>query len=106
MYGYRYIPIVADKFHDDIKLLDINLEPGTTLYVSDTIAYDFYQILDQQGKYTVIHELPENLTDLPQQFATLGHTEVSANIERIITSPKSDNSDRIYVYNTSQTTEE
>ncbi len=99
------MPIVADKFHDDIKLLDINLEPGTTVYVSDDMKYNFYQILDEQGKYEIIQEIPEEAEDLPNRFATLGYEKVPAEIDRIITSPKSDNSDRIYIY-TRQTTEE
>ncbi len=105
LYGYRYIPIVADKFHDDIKLIEANLETGTTIYVQDETKYNFYQILDQQGEYTIIQEIPEKADELPTHFAILGHEKVSASIERIITSPKSDNSDRIYIY-TRQTTEE
>lgn len=105
LYGYRYTPIVADKFHDDITLLDTNLEPGTTIYISDDMKYNFYQILDQQGKYSVVQEIPEETTDLPSNFATLGHEKVTAEIDRIITSPKSYNSDRIYIY-TRQITEE
>jgi len=104
LYGYRYIPVVADKFQDDIKLLDTNLETGTTVYVQDENKYNFYQILDQQGKYTVVQGIPEK-EELPERFAVLGHEKVPADIERIITSPKSDNSDRIYIY-TRQTTEE
>ncbi len=105
LYGYRYIPIVADKFHDDIKLIEANLSTNDTLYVTDELSYNFYQILNRQGKYTVVQTLPEKPEDLPKHFATLGRETVSAEIERIITSPKSDNSDRIYVY-TRQTTEE
>lgn len=105
LYGYRYIPIVADKFHDDLKLLYANLEPGSTIYVANDTKYHFYQILDQQGKYTIVQSLPENPENLPPSFASLGSANTSANIERIITSPKSDNSDRIYLY-TRQITEE
>lgn len=106
LYGYRYTPIVADKFHDDISLLENNLEPGTTIYVSDDIKYNFYQILDQQGKYNIIQEVPEETADFPNSFATLGHEKVTAEINRIITSPKSYNSDRIYVYTRSSTEEQ
>lgn len=98
LYGYRYTPVVADKFHDDIGLIEENLEPGSTIYVTDDTRYNFYQIFNHQGKYNVIQEIPEDAKELPKQFAVLGSRDVSANIERIITSPKSDNSDRIYIY--------
>lgn len=105
LYGYRYTPIVADKFHDDIKLIEDNLEPNSIIYVTDDIKYNFYQIFNHQGKYNVVQKLPENAKDLPASFAILDHSDTRADIKRIITSSKSDNSDRIYIY-TRQNTEE
>jgi len=105
LYGYLYIPAVADKFTNDIQLINDNLENNTTIYITNGITYNFYQILQQQGKYTIMSELPAEAKDFPEHFATLGHEVIPATIERIITSPKSDNSDRIYIYNR-QITEE
>ena len=103
IFGYRYVPIVADKFNDDIALLHQNVTPGSTLYVLNNVnAYRFYHILDDRQEYTVADHFPE-AAELPQTFATLGlHDGTPGRIQRIITSPKSDNSDRIYIYTVEQ----
>lgn len=99
LYGYRYIPMVADEFNNDLELVTANLTPETTLYVlGDETSYHFFRILEQEGFCPVSNVLPAT-TDLPTHFATLGHHKVEAGtLETIITSPKSDNSDRIYIY--------
>lgn len=99
LYGYRYIPMVADEFNNDIELVMDNLTPETTLYVlNDDIAYQFFSILEAEAICQVSNTLPPT-ESLPSHFATLGHQEIDVNlIERIITSPKSDNSDRLYIY--------
>ena len=98
MFGYRYVPTVADKFNNDITLIHEHLPAHSTLYVlEDDTAYQFYRILDERGEYTVRNTLPAT-TELPTAFATLGMHDAPGEIHRIITSPKSDNSDRIYTY--------
>lgn len=101
LFGYRYVPMVADKFNNDVYLASQNLTPDSTLYVlDDEIAYNFFAILDAQGVYHVSNTLPE-ANQLPNQFATLGlHDNIPGKIKHIITSPKSHNSDRIYIYTT------
>ena len=39
---------------------------------------------------------------MPEKYATLGKIEVPGTIENIITSSKSDNSDRIYMYTSNE----
>lgn len=98
LYGYRYSPMVADQFNNDITLIHDNIPSDSTLYIIDNeVAYNFYQILSDQTNLKIQNTLPDS-SDLPAQFATLGPTSVSGIINRIITSPKSDNSDRIYMY--------
>lgn len=98
LYGYRYSPMVADQFNNDVTLIRENLPADSTLYIIDNpIAYNFYQILTDQTGLTIENTLPQP-EELPAQFATLGHTDVTAEVDQIITSPKSDNSDRIYMY--------
>lgn len=100
IFGYRYIPMVADEFNNDVELVTENLDYGTTLYIIDNdIAYNFFKILEDQGENHVLNVLPEEDSDYPTHFATLGLTTVSGSVERIITSPKSNDSDRIYIYN-------
>ncbi len=98
LYGYRYAPMVADQFNDDIELIRAKVPVESTLYVIDhPVAYNFYKILGDQTGLPVENTFPEAAA-LPLNFATLGHTDVAAEINQIITSPKSDNSDRIYLY--------
>ena len=107
IFGYRYVPMVADKFNDDIYLIEENLDANIPLYIlDDATAYNFFVIMGEQGDYTIANALPE-IDQLPTRFATLGLSEETpGKIERIITSPKSHNSDRIYIYTTIQNKEE
>lgn len=99
LHGYRYIPMVADEFNNDIELVMDHLTPETTLYVlHDDTTYHFFKILEHENVCQVANTLPA-ATDYPAHFATLEHQKVEAGtLETIITSPKSDNSDRIYIY--------
>lgn len=108
LFGYRYIPMVANEFDNDIELVSENIDHNTTLYIVDNeIAYNFFKILEEHGENRVQDTLPENAEDYPTHFATLGLTPVPGSLERIITSPKSNDSDRIYIYNTiNQNTEQ
>ncbi len=106
IFGYRYVPMVADEFNADIELISDNLETGTTLYVvNNETAYNFYSILADKGLYQVENQLPSS-ENLPVNFATLGPQTVPGDVIRIITSPKSDNSDRIYMYTSTNLTME
>lgn len=98
LFGYRYVPMVANEFNNDITLVKQHVEPHSTIYVINNEAeYHFLEILQKQGLYEVADQLPEE--NLPTMFATIEHSPVDkAELHNIITSPKSDNSDRIYIY--------
>ena len=99
IFGYRYIPTVANEFSNDISLVTKKLERGTTIFVIDQpTEYQFLKILElnHQG-YTVSDSLPGE-DDLPETFATIEKQNLKRDPSRIITSPKSENSDRIYLY--------
>lgn len=99
IYGYRYIPMVADEFNNDITLVSDNLDPSSTLYViNDDVSYNFFKILESETGLKVENLIPEDLESLPLNYATLEHQNIPGEIHRIITSPKSSNSDRIYMY--------
>ncbi|MBR3233616.1 hypothetical protein IKG12_01990 [Candidatus Saccharibacteria bacterium] len=101
-FGYRYNPIVADEFHNDLSLFRENIEPGTTILIpAGTLSYDFYKILESKGQYIVTSNTPstqdkENI----QKIATLGKwpAKLPYDLSKIICSPKSTDSDRIYLY--------
>ena len=94
-YGYRYNPNVANLFNDDLRLIRQNLTDQTLVVPSDTL--DFYRILEVSTDLTITDTIPDDTPNL----AILGHPEITPSkhqLSRIITSPKSDNSDRIYLY--------
>ena len=104
IFGYRYTPAVANCFNNDLELI-ASLEEGSTLILNqDSLEYDFYKVYeDRTHRITVLS--PQS-KDIPASFATIGkldHTENeslfnSNHLSKIITSPKSTNSDRMYIY--------
>ena len=98
IFGYRYNPAVANEFQNDLSLIYENVEPDTTLLVAGgTLDYDFYHILENTAGFKV-KTAPEGSE---KAIATLGKWPEKLDdydLYRIITSPKSTNSDRIYIY--------
>lgn len=98
IFGYRYNPAVADQFNNDLVLIQENLldQPTTLLIAANTTEYNFYQLL-KDNNLTVASAIPNQPTG---RLATLGKwpEKINGELNTIITSPKSHNSDRIYVY--------
>ncbi|MBQ9017022.1 glycosyltransferase family 39 protein [Candidatus Saccharibacteria bacterium] len=98
VFGYRYNLVVATEFQDDLGLVYQNLEEGTTLLIpKDTLNYNFYKILEDKTEFKVV----SSLEGVEGTVATLGRLDAATKnrtLYRIITSPKSLNSDRIYIY--------
>ena len=98
IFGYRYNPAVANEFQNDLSLIYEHVEPSSTLLVAGgTLEYDFYHILEGHTSYHVT----SNLSEAGKVITTLGkwNTDLKGKqLFRIITSPKSTNSDRIYIY--------
>lgn len=98
IFGYRYNPVVANEFTSDLALIDENLDDNTVLLVKGgTLDYDFYKILENTDKHLTVTS--DTVAISGTKIASLGKWE-SKNLilDRIITSPKSSNSDRIYLY--------
>ena len=114
IFGYRYNPAVANEFSNDLILVRSKVEEDTTLVVTDKTEYDFYKLLEKKPfvdianskNITIVNEVPEEPTE---KLATLGLIEEELaegeesvlkdyNLSRIITNSKSQNSDRIYLY--------
>lgn len=97
--GYRYIPMVADEYNNDITLISDYLTPDSTLYIiDDEISYNFFKILESETGLTVEDTIPEDPSHLPSVYATLEKQDIPGEVRQIITSPKSSDSDRIYMY--------
>jgi hypothetical protein len=114
IFGYRYNPAVANQFSTDLRLVREKIDENSVLVVQNDLEYDFYKILEKtpilnienQRKISVTREFPTLLFD---HLATLGRYEENINdneasllsrykLTRIYTSSKSENSDRIYLY--------
>ncbi len=94
MYGYRYNPNIVNEFSDDLIVIRENLT-NETLLVKEN--YDFYKILERSSDIKIINELDKNLNEV----AVLGKLENAGekySLKQIITSPRRDNSDIIYIY--------
>ncbi len=108
IFGYRYSPAVANQFNDDITLVSEELDESVSLLLeSGSLEYQFYQVYeDRTHNIKVVDKVPNNLIG---PLATIGkwsgEEEILLPVSKIITSPKSYNSDRIYVYNISDTEE-
>ena len=92
-YGYRYNPNVVDEFSDNLTIIRKNLT-NEHLLVSEN--YDFYKILEAKTDIEVISE-----PDGSEKITVLGKPSEKLeqyDLERIITSPKRDNSDILYLY--------
>lgn len=98
LFGYRYNLNVATEFQDDLGLIYQSLENDTTLLIpKDTLEHNFYKILEEKTNFKVV----SSLEGASGTVATLGRLDAAVEgrkLYRIITSPKSLNSDRIYIY--------
>lgn len=95
IYGYRYNPNVVSEFSDNVNVIRGNLNEGY-LIVKDN--HSFYKILENKSNIRVVNDFSE--ISNASQIAILGTGQPPENyaLSRIITSPKKDNSDIMYLY--------
>ena len=93
-YGYRYSPNVSGEFSDTLEIIHENLT-DEVLMVSEN--YDFYKILEDKTELKVVDK-PENGAPKMAVLGQWGGRPTNYTLNRIITSPKRDNSDIIYLY--------
>ena len=114
VFGYYYNPAVANQFTNDLRLIREKVDEGSTLIVTSKLEYDFYKILEKepilnlegQHKISVVKEVPLTPVD---KLATLGRIDSPLNnyeLKSIVTNSKSENSDRIYLYEKKITVDE
>ena len=96
IYGYRYTPAVANNFNNDLSLVIDNLDETCTLVTKeDSLDFEFYEAyIDRTHRLNLATDASS--LNAGATVASFGKLD-GANLElkRIITSPKSDNSDRI-----------
>ena len=93
IYGYRYNPNVADGFSDKVTVIRKNLSDQTLLVREN---YSFYKILEASTNLKITDELKHepNIAVL----GTLDGAQSNYTVSQIITSPRRDDSDIIYLY--------
>ncbi len=112
VFGYHYSPNVAREFNEDLSLVGEWVPGGATLLVDgeDTLERDVYGVLAGKMGFAVMEAVPvvevesEGATEVAVAdgcLASLGSwkTDLDLRLSRIITSSKSQNSDRLYLYN-------
>lgn len=104
VYGYRYTPSVANEFSNDLELVQTHLDDETFLLVTEnTLTQKFFAVYeDRSHAINLLTDLSMfEKTSAKPAIASLGKAATlpeGYHITDIITSPKSDNSDRIYIY--------
>lgn len=106
VYGYKYTPAVANQFSTDLQLVRNNLKENSILIVDeDSLDHAFFKVYEDRHHAIKLYNSTENIirTEANDDIATLGKTSSVVlpegyTLSRIITSPNSDNSDRIYIY--------
>lgn len=106
VYGYKYTPAVASQFSTDLELVTKNLKQDSILVVNEnSLNYAFFSIYEDRHHTIKLYNSSEKIEKIEGEIeiATLGKANNLAlpegyALSRIITSPNSDNSDRIYVY--------
>lgn len=95
--GYRYTPRVTKNFNSDIQIINNELNAGEILIIGEEDNQNFYKLFEKYKSITVLSELPSNYNT---RIAYLGKKTDSEDLvlERIATSSKSRNSDRLYIY--------
>jgi hypothetical protein len=101
IYGYSYIPQVTKLFSSDISLVRANLKDGATILAPmDSLEYDFYKIFESRHDISVTSQVPTDINSLTIVLKSFDHTKIEHPIDKIITSHKINDADRLYIYDT------
>ncbi len=96
VFGYHYAPRVVDNFNDDLVIISNHISTDTPIVVTDeTQNANFYRLLSKYNDYKIISAVDKDTTE----YAAFRPTKAdNFTLKEIITSPKSRNSDRLYIY--------
>ncbi|MBR3323219.1 glycosyltransferase family 39 protein [Candidatus Saccharibacteria bacterium] len=96
VFGYHYAPRVVDNFNDDLIVISGHIDTKTPILINDETEHaDFYRLLPKYTDYEIIDRVHSDTTE----YATFKPVKAEKfALKEIITSPKSRNSDRLYIY--------
>lgn len=103
IYGYRYTPAVANQFSSDLELVETSLPENCYLLIdSNLLDADFFRVYEDRTHLVTVISSLNDLPDSRPLVATLSKSSAAFPegyaLDKIITSPKSEDSDRIYTY--------
>ena len=97
IFGYHYIPRVVNNFNNDLTIIKDNISTETTLVLpKDHKNNDFFSLLEKYDGYKIVEKPKQAKTDQIASFEPLFNDKYG--LKQIITSPKTRNSDRLYIY--------
>ena len=95
VYGYHYAPRVANNFNNDLTIITNNVNKETPILITeDTQNGKFYSLLAKYEGYKIISEN----SSVDEYVTFTAKKDEKFALKQIITSPKSRNSDRLYIY--------
>ena len=95
VYGYHYAPRVANNFNNDLTIITNNVNKETPILItSDTENGEFYSLLKKYEGYKII----SSNSSVNEYVTFTAQKDKNFALKQIITSPKSRNSDRLYIY--------
>lgn len=99
IFGYRYNPAVANQFNNDLSLIQAQENHPPILVAEDSLEHHFYRLL---GESRIALDLSDPTLSQVIALEKIENPPSKFSLSRIITSPKADNSDRIYLYTVKQ----
>ena len=96
VFGYHYAPRVVDNFNDDLVIISQRINKETPILIdAETENADFYRLLPKYNGCKII----DKVDDETNEYAAFKPSKADKfKLKEIITSPKSRNSDRLYIY--------
>ena len=93
IFGYRYNPAVANQFNNDLSLIQAQENHPSILVAEDSLEHHFYRLL---GESRIALDLSDPTLSQVIALEKIENPPSKFSLSRIITSPKADNSDRIF----------
>jgi hypothetical protein len=96
VFGHHYAPRVVDNFNDDLIIISERIDTKTPILINNETEHaDFYRLLPKYTDYEIIDQVHSDTTE----YAAFEPAKAEKfALKEIITSPKSRNSDRLYIY--------
>ncbi len=102
--GYSYAPSTVHSYNNDLSLLQENISNDDYLLITpEDSNYAFYSLVAQRCHFNLVDTIPDEMNKGQKLLTLHGYPRTDLNpdffkLKRIITSSRSENSDRLYIY--------